>query len=1079
MTMVEGKGSDRKLRLKMSREIRITGLLFLMALFALGMPRVFTQIAAETLFVKTYTAEFMPYAYLAEALIVPILGHFYIKADESMSVRNLIASTMLIDLVMLVVLWLGFTFTEFRAVAFAGMVWFEAEAVFCSLWVWGLATQILTLREGKKYFGIIIAGEPTAVIIGGLCAPLLLDVVSVQTLFLVSAIGVAVGIALCFYITSKFPPQRDAEGDEEEDGETEQQGAKPWYKERYVQILVSVVVLAQFCYFFIDSAFFLEAEEHYPTEEALGSFIGTVQAAIGGVSLVISLFLAGPLLKRFGLRTTLLLLPTLTALVAFSVGFTGLALGLASGVFGLTVVLKMVDIAVRYTIDKTASVTLLQPLPASQRNQVATALESVIEPLVGGASGIILVVLIQWLDVGAAGICALIGVLAVAWLILVFAQDGFYQRALRSAFQARRFGDGGLTIDDPEAVATITEALNNKNAGTVLNALSLIDRIEDFDEVGCYTRLLNHPEPAVRLEVLRRIENLGHGALPTGTIDALLTTEADSAVRAQAMRTLAALDPEEAADQLETALSSSDQTIRREAFVGLLRYCGIEGVLGAGQPLMTLLQSADPKDRLFATSVLKAVATPGSGRQLRRLMSDQEPSVRAAALEAVSQVRESALWPRAVELLSDDDDKVHRAAANIIPIAGDAALGPLTRLIDTFESTSATRQRAARALGSIRSDAARKVMIERIDTFDRKVTQELLFAIPTGANWLLDDDMRKKLVQALRATLATSGKTIGWRIALTGDSSTETDHASLLRALSDEIDQDVKSIFRLVSLLYPQSGLEAAWQSYRDGDAEKQAFAIEAVETSIDREFRRGILALLEHETDTERLRALPIEFRPKHQLAAAEVPAAIIDASVATIVPWTRAVALHVFLRRGGSLATKPAILLDNPLCREMLESSSRADRILTVEKVLALRDTPIFADVREEHLVDVAYRAEPVELEEGVPLFERGEAGNSMFVVVSGKLRIHIDGKALAEVGSGDVVGEMAAVDPEPRSASAHTLEKSLLLRISHSNLDLLIDHDPDVARGIIKVLCRRLRGGNKTSTAAKDAEGTAAAA
>ena len=51
--------------------------------------------------------------------------------------------------------------------------------------------------------------------------------------------------------------------------------------------------------------------------------------------------------------------------------------------------------------------------------------------------------------------------------------------------------------------------------------------------------------------------------------------------------------------------------------------------------------------------------------------------------------------------------------------------------------------------------------------------------------------------------------------------------------------------------------------------------------------------------------------------------------------------------------------------------------------------------------------------------------------------------------------------AVDPEVRSASVSAVEHSLLLRISSKNLELLIDNHPAVARGIIKVLCARLRG------------------
>ena len=132
----------------------------------------------------------------------------------------------------------------------------------------------------------------------------------------------------------------------------------------------------------------------------------------------------------------------------------------------------------------------------------------------------------------------------------------------------------------------------------------------------------------------------------------------------------------------------------------------------------------------------------------------------------------------------------------------------------------------------------------------------------------------------------------------------------------------------------------------------------------------------------------------------------------------------------------------------------------MLTIEKVLILRNTPIFDSVNEEQLVDVAEHAEPVELQAGATLFERGEIGNAMYVVVEGRIKAHIEGRTLAELSTHDVVGEMAALDPEPRSANVTAMEPTLLLRISNHNLKLLIDHNPEMARGIIKVLCARLR-------------------
>ena len=113
-------------------------------------------------------------------------------------------------------------------------------------------------------------------------------------------------------------------------------------------------------------------------------------AAVGVISLITSLFVAGPLVKNFGLRSALLLLPTLLVATSIMASFLGIGFGAAAAVFWVVVAMKTIDQSVRYTVDKTSSVTLYAPLPADQRNSVQTALESVIEPLVGGVSGLLL-----------------------------------------------------------------------------------------------------------------------------------------------------------------------------------------------------------------------------------------------------------------------------------------------------------------------------------------------------------------------------------------------------------------------------------------------------------------------------------------------------------------------------------------------------------------------------------------------------------------------------------------------------------------------------------------------------------------
>ena len=131
-----------------------------------------------------------------------------------------------------------------------------------------------------------------------------------------------------------------------------------------------------------------------------------------------------------------------------------------------------------------------------------------------------------------------------------------------------------------------------------------------------------------------------------------------------------------------------------------------------------------------------------------------------------------------------------------------------------------------------------------------------------------------------------------------------------------------------------------------------------------------------------------------------------------------------------------------------------------LTLEKVLILKSVDLFSSVPEESLVNVASILEEVEAEPGEEIIRKGDLGTSMYIIIDGKVRVHMDGQDLAELGPREVFGELAALDPQPRAASVTALESTQLFKLSRGPLlELMGDHS-EVTSGVLKVLCRRMR-------------------
>jgi CRP/FNR family transcriptional regulator, cyclic AMP receptor protein len=130
------------------------------------------------------------------------------------------------------------------------------------------------------------------------------------------------------------------------------------------------------------------------------------------------------------------------------------------------------------------------------------------------------------------------------------------------------------------------------------------------------------------------------------------------------------------------------------------------------------------------------------------------------------------------------------------------------------------------------------------------------------------------------------------------------------------------------------------------------------------------------------------------------------------------------------------------------------------TIEKVILLKTAPLFAGTPDEVLAAVAAVSGEVELTTGRLIFAKGDAGDCMYIIVSGRLRAHDGLHTLNYLEQGDIFGEMAILDPQPRMASVTAVEDSLLLVLDQEALNELMEDRPEVARGIIRVLSRRLR-------------------
>lgn len=131
-------------------------------------------------------------------------------------------------------------------------------------------------------------------------------------------------------------------------------------------------------------------------------------------------------------------------------------------------------------------------------------------------------------------------------------------------------------------------------------------------------------------------------------------------------------------------------------------------------------------------------------------------------------------------------------------------------------------------------------------------------------------------------------------------------------------------------------------------------------------------------------------------------------------------------------------------------------------VAEVLA--QVPLFAKLSKRELKKLAGLCLRKNFAAGATVVEEGKTGLGLFVITEGKIEV-FKGRGenkvpLAELGDGDIIGEMSLMDDRPRSATGIALEDSECLLITRDSFLTLVEKNTEIAWCLVPVLAERLR-------------------
>lgn len=548
------------------------------------------------------------------------------------------------------------------------------------------------------------------------------------------------------------------------------------------------------------------------------------------------------------------------------------------------------------------------------------------------------------------------------------------------------------------------------------------DVLADPASLALLRSRLQDPHPGVVIYALNRLDALD-GQVIAGELPALVQHPAPE-VRREAFVRIERLRLRAALPAVQKQLAAEIVPAVREAG---LRALGAVAEGGAPE-LEAALDEADVHSRRGAMiGSLRWGHETTARRRLDDYLASSSNADRCLAMEVAGDLNWPELYPQLIAAC--DSPETSRAAGLALASIGPAALPQIEPAYSQPDAPPHRLMTLARVLGRIGGVQSQRLLYSRLSSPDGELRTQILSAL-NDTKYRAED--LREIQSAVRAEAEQTARLSATRVDLEG-----ADRAGLLREALDRMPADARErVLLLLSFAFDARSTLQVRDALRGGSANQVSYALEIIDTQLPAEWKPVVMPLLENLPAQERLQRLAATFPQTKQPPEARLASLVVDEHLPR---WVRTCAEYALAH--GDHKGDPAMLS-------------------TVEKVLILKSVPMFSRTPDNVLADVAGLLEEFDVTEGQTIFAKGDPGDSLYVIVDGRVRVHDGERLLNYLGERDVFGEMALLDPEPRLASVTAVEPTRLFRLDQAPFYELMEERPEVATGIIRVLAGHLR-------------------
>ncbi|MFW6132100.1 MAG: Npt1/Npt2 family nucleotide transporter [Candidatus Aminicenantaceae bacterium] len=790
----------------------IAGLLFFY-FFCITSPFTIIKSLRDASYLNELGSENLPIAY-ATAILAGFVVAFHSKLQIKISRQLLIIGSLIIFIITCLLFTIFFPM-GWKWLPLAYWVWANLLVVVLVTQFWITVNDVFNPREAKRLIGFFGSGGILGGIVGGVLTGVLAKSNESYNLLYIASGFFVVCIIIVNFIFLWKEKNASFEGTKKREKASikGKVGFRDCFnavrKEKYVKLIAILIIITGIVSTFIDWQSKNVIESWPSIKDNLTAFFGKFNAGLLIFSFIIQLLLTSNLIKRFGIRTTLLLYPLSLLLCSL-----GIALW---PVIYFAIAIKGIDKSLSYSLNQSARELLYIPIPYELKYKAKVFIDMFLNRFAKTIGAVILmIVFILPFNFGIKFVSLITSLFIFLWIVFNMKVSKEYTNTLKNRLDMKWQRADMIVAEniDVDYTKLVFDTIESKDQSSVLYAMNLFDLLEQDKLTPEMKQLVSYKSDEIKVSSLDVLFEENSLMIPESEerVDKELRNE---------IKEVMSLDiyQEVMKFHIEKILKEDTQ----EAEIKKMEIAKALGFMKPESPLMS---------------------------KLEELLEDDSVDVVRYAIDSAGKIKKREYVPLLVKKLENPITREDAIAS--LKKYGSSILGTLSDYLGDHEENNEVRRTVASVLSCNPVQESADYLVWELIRADDNIRYDIINALDRiyTENPDIGFDENLITVELIRLVKKYCQYFIAQYALVHREGQEKMDEL-----LNDKLNIYIKNIFILLELIYPHADIVKALQNIQIGTKNSVAYAIELLDNILRKKIKDIVLPLIDDVKIEERIK--------------------------------------------------------------------------------------------------------------------------------------------------------------------------------------------------------------------------------